>query len=326
MGCFSLMTTGLLGLSGKREIARFLSAVPTMDVSGLQSVPLMEWISTSVHDPSVLQLLLAFIRFTTYCDEPERLSAAAAVDQLKLSLTGSVLYVHQGWGTLVAGLRDAAVLHSATVMADQSVAAVNINARRATSVTLADGTLVPCGAVIVATGPYDAGRLLKGAMPALSPPAPVRVAALDIALRRLPSKRTIFAVGVDDPVSFSADSAIARVAPTAGAVVHLAKYLRTGTQGTADDEQHLERTLDLLQPGWREFVVHRRFLNAVVVSHALVSAESGGFAGRASGRIPEVENVYLAGDWIGPTGQLADASVASGMRAARAIERRMASR
>jgi phytoene dehydrogenase-like protein len=325
VGCFSLMTTGLLGLSAKRDMAAFLTEVPTIDVSSLHGVPLAEWLRTRVRDPDVVQVVLALIRFTTCCDEPDRLSAAAAIDQLKLSLMGSVLYIHQGWGTLVAALQSAAVSSGVTVVTGQSVAAVNVMARRAVSVTLADRTLVPCGAVIVATGPRQADRLLGDAMPPLSSTSPVCLAALDVALRRLPCPRTIFAVGVDDPVCFSADSAIVRVAPHAGAVVHVAKYLQTGAQGTADDERQLERTLDLLQPGWRELVVHRRFLGTVVVSHALVSAQTGGFAGRPNGRIPDVDNVLLAGDWVGPTGQLADASVASGMRAARAVERLTAS-
>ena len=162
-------------------------------------------------------------------------------------------------------------------------------------------------------------------MPPLAVNFPICVAALDIALQRLPARRTVFAVGVDDPVCFSADSAVARVAPDDGAVVHVAKYLRSGVRGTTEDERHLEQTLDLLQPGWRKAVVHRRFLGTVVVSHALVSAESGGFPGRPSGRIAGIDNAFLAGDWVGPTGQLADASVASGMRAARAVERLTAS-
>jgi hypothetical protein len=41
---------------------------------------------------------------------------------------------------------------------------------------------------------------------------------------------------------------------------------------------------------------------------------------RASG----LDNVFLAGDWIGRVGQLADASVASGIEAARAAGQLMA--
>jgi phytoene dehydrogenase-like protein len=245
-----------------------------MDVSGLQGVPLSEWLRTRLRDPNVLRVALALIRFTTYSDEPDRLSAAAAIDQLKLSLIGSVLYIHQGWGTLVAALRSAALSSGATIVTGQPVATVNLDATRAAAVTLADGSLVPCRAVIVATGPRQAGRLLGERMPPLHSTSAVCVAALDVALRCLPSRRTIFAMGVDAPVCFSADSAIARVAPQSGAVVHVAKYLRAGARGTTNDERQLELVLDLLQPGWRDLVVHRRFMSNVVVSHALVSAEA----------------------------------------------------
>lgn len=325
VGCLSLLTTGLLGPSGKREIAAFLAGVPTIDLSRLQDVSLAAWMTTRLRDPQALQVALAMIRFATYCDEPDRLSAAAGIEQLKLSLTGPILYIHRGWGTLVAALEGAAESSGATVVTRKAVTAINMNARRAVSVALADGTLVACRAVIVATDPQRARGLLGDLMPPLALDAPVCVAALDIALRRLPSRRTIFAVGIDDPICYSTGSAIAHVAPDDGAVVHVAKYLRSGTHGTCDDERHLERTLDLLQPGWREVVVHRRFLGTVVVSHALVSAGSGGFAGRTSGRLASIGNVFLAGDWVGPTGQLADASVASGMQAARAVERLRAS-
>jgi phytoene dehydrogenase-like protein len=321
VGCFSLLTTDLLGPSGKREIAAFLADVPTMEAASLQGVSLTTWLRTRLRDPSVLQVALAMVRFTTYSDEPDRLSAAAGLEQMKLSLTGAILYIHKGWATLVAALEGAAESSGVTIVKGQSVVAVDIDARRAASVILEDGTHLPCGAVIVATDPQQAHRLLGDLMPPLASCFPVCVAALDVALRHLPSKRTIFAVGIDDPICFSADSAIARVAPNDGAVVHVAKYLRSGTHGTTHDEHHLERTLDLLQPGWREVVVHRRFLGTVVVSHALVSAESGGFSGRPSGRIANVDNVFLAGDWVGPVGQLADASVASGIHAARAVER-----
>jgi predicted NAD/FAD-dependent oxidoreductase len=36
--------------------------------------------------------------------------------------------------------------------------------------------------------------------------------------------------------------------------------------------------------------------------------------------VPALRNVFLAGDWVGPVGQLADAAVASGIAAARSVE------
>jgi phytoene dehydrogenase-like protein len=287
-------------------------------------VPFAEWLRTEVRDPRVVELFLAMVRFTTYSDEPNRQSAAAALAQLTLSLTGAVLYVHRGWASLVGALRTDAASNGATIVTRRRVVSLNVAARRAESVLLEDGTLVECRGVIIATGPRPAERLLSGAAATKFVTTPVRVAALDVALRQLPVKRAVFAIGVDVPVSFSADSTVARVAPGGGAVVHLAKYLPTGVQGSADDELYLEQTLDLLQPGWRNLVVFRRFLATVVVSHGLVTAESGGFAGRPTAHASGLDNVFLAGDWIGPTGQLADASVSSAIQAAQAAGQLMA--
>jgi phytoene dehydrogenase-like protein len=236
-----------------------------------------------------------------------------------LSLSGAVLYVHHGWGALVTSLQRAAVSTGTEIVRGRRVAAVTVVDGRAAGVTLEDGTGVPALAVIVATGPHAARRLLAGAAEIDEPVTAIRVAALDVALRSLPNERAVFALGVDEPWCFSADSVIARVAPPRSAVVHLAKYLRTGTAGTPADESQLEGALDLLQPGWRELVVYRRFLPAIVVSHALVAAATGGFTGRHAGRVPNLANVFLAGDWVGSTGQLADASVASSIEAARRV-------
>jgi phytoene dehydrogenase-like protein len=319
VGYCSLLTTDLFGLAAKLEAARFLSAIPAVRVSLLHDVALAEWLGTQVHDPRVFEFVLALVRFTTYVNDPERLSAAAAVEQLALSLAGPVLYIHKGWGTLVAALRAAAVAAGARIVSGRRVIAVNAERRRAVSVTLAGGEVVDCRAVVGAIGPNRARALFGcGVMPTGSAP-PVCVAALDLALKRLPVKRAVFALGVDVPVSFSADSAFVSVAPRVGAVVHVAKYLRPGACDAAADEAQLERTVDLLQPGWRDLVLYRRFLPSVVVSHALATADGGGIAGRPDGRVQDLDNVFLAGDWIGPTGQLADASVSSGIRAAHAV-------
>lgn len=319
VGFCSLLTTGLLGASAKREIARLLTSMSKVDIDALNDISISRWLQVNVHDHDVIQLVLAFVRYATYCDDPECQSASAAIEQLRLSMESPVLYIHHGWGSLVAGLQKAATSAGAEIIRGR-VVAVNAAGEYATSVTLADGSLVTARAVIVATSPQSVRRLLSGGTAVEVPPTPVRVAALDVALRRLPRERAVFAVGIDEPWSFSADSVIARVAPENGAVVHVAKYLRAGA-ATASDERQLERALDVLQPGWRDLIVYRRFLPTLVVSHGLVAAESGGFAGRPNGQVPGLKNVFLAGDWIGPTGQLGDASVASGIEAARAIAR-----
>ncbi len=74
--------------------------------------------------------------------------------------------------------------------------------------------------------------------------------------------------------------------------------------------------MEQVQPGFRELLVERRYLPSLVVSNALVTAEQGGFAGRPAATVPGVRGLYLAGDWVGPEGMLADAALASARRAA----------
>jgi glycine/D-amino acid oxidase-like deaminating enzyme len=324
VGFCSLLATGLLGPRAKQEVGRLLASIPTVDIAPLDRVSFSDWLRTRVDDPDAIQLVQAFARSATYSDEPDRLSASAALEQLRLSMNGAVLHLHEGWGALVARLRQAAVA-SGVHVARGRVVEVNVDGAQASSVTLADRSCVAVRAVVIATGPRAAKELLGDVAQIDHTAAPIRVAAFDVALDRVPRARTVFAVGIDEPWFFSVDSSIARVAPQGGAVVHVAKCLPAGHTGTPRDERQLERALDLLQAGWRDALVFRRFLPSVIVSHALVGAETGGFSGRPSGRVQALRNVFLAGDWIGPVGQLADASVASGIAAARSAGRLAAS-
>jgi phytoene dehydrogenase-like protein len=316
VGYCSLLTTELLSAGAKRELAQLLTSLRTVDVAALHRVSIGQWLRTRESSADVLQLVLAMVRQTTYCNDPDRLSASAAIDQLRLSMSG-VVYVHRGWASLVASLRDAAIASGGRIDRNRRAARIDAEDGRARSVTLADGARVAADAVIVATGPRAARQLFHRAADYPVSTTPVHVAALDVALRRLPRRKTVFAFGIDEPWCFSADSVVAHVAPGDGAVVHLAKFLRTGAEGTPLDERHLERVLDLLQPGWRDLVLLRRFVRTAPVAHAIVDAGAGGFPGRPSGRVPGLQNVFLAGDWVGPIGQLADASIASGAQAAR---------
>jgi pyruvate/2-oxoglutarate dehydrogenase complex dihydrolipoamide dehydrogenase (E3) component len=64
--------------------------------------------------------------------------------------------------------------------------------------------------------------------------------------------------------------------------------------------------------------VVRRFVPDLAVAGAVVTAEDGSYAGRPDVEAADAPGVFLAGDWVGREGQLADASLAS---ARRAVER-----
>ena len=324
VGMCSLLTTGLLGAWAKRELARVLTSLHAIRTADLEAVSMENWLRTQSRDGDVIELVRAFVRSTTYCDDLDRLSASAAIEQLRLSGRGDVLYVRRGWSALVDSLAQMATSAGTVFVPGQRVTGIRTVNGRVHDVALADGSRMPCAAVIVATDPQTAARLLAGAFALPIPPQPVRVAALDIALRALPDAGTLFAIGVDEPWCYSVDPNVANAAPDERVVVRLAKYLRAGASGSATDERQLERALDLLQPGWRGRAVLRRFLPTATVSHALVSAEAGGLAGRPDGSVPGVANLFMAGDWIGPVGQLADAAVSSGIAAARRAGRTLA--
>jgi predicted NAD/FAD-dependent oxidoreductase len=64
-------------------------------------------------------------------------------------------------------------------------------------------------------------------------------------------------------------------------------------------------------------VVTSRFLHRMVANHALPRPGSG-LAGRPAVKVASSPGLFVAGDWVGPTGLLADAAVSSGEAAARA--------
>ena len=57
----------------------------------------------------------------------------------------------------------------------------------------------------------------------------------------------------------------------------------------------------------------------MTVAHGLPLAESYGLRGRPPVTIRERRNVFLAGDWVGTEGMLADASAASALESARLV-------
>lgn len=323
-GFMSLLTTGLLRPRAKIETARLLASIGKVDAAAAAKQTVRQWLETSVRSPQVRQLIGALFRLTTYVNDPERQSAATALAQLQGALSGNVMYLDGGWQTLVDGLRRRAEEQGATVVASQRVAAIE-GGGAVTGLRFADGSRVKAGTVVLAIPPHEAAALAgdSACLRAWAETAiPVRAACLEVALRHLPQPRATFALGIDEPLYLSVHSAFARLAPDGGALIHTARYLPAGESAAVADERQLEGLLDLIQPGWRDVVVERRFLPKMVVFNALPTAAQGGLAGRPGSQVSDVNGLYVAGDWVGAHGMLADASLASARDAARAILQR----
>jgi len=321
-GFVSLLTTGLLRAGEKMEAARLFAALGRTDADHLQGAPLAAWLAR-IHSPTVRQLMEATARVATYTNDPERMSAGAALAQMRRALASGVLYLHGGWQTLVDGLRRAAEGAGVRILERRHAIAIERDTA-VRGVRLDDGQTLAAGAVLVTGGPDVAAPLAATAGSTVASPwaaqaRPVRAACLDVALRRLPRPHATFALGIDAPLYVSVHSAVARLAPEGGALVHAMRY--GGLAGDAPEavERQLAGLLDALQPGWRDGVVRQRFLPDLLVSHALPEAVRGGTRGRPGPRVPDVPGLYVAGDWVGPEGLLADASLASARAAAVAI-------
>lgn len=317
----SLLATPLLERRAKLELLRFLALLAATDTSRLGHVTVAQWIERKVRRPDLRELVHTLIRVATYADDAARQSAGAAVAQLRRAIFGNVWYIDGGWQTLVDGLVRAAEAAGVKIMTGTRVARIQHD-DAVRGVYLADGTYHPVAAAVLAVSPSAAAALL-GAESATSLGAwagqavPVLAACLDVALTHLPRPRALVAFGLDRPLYYSVHSEVAQLAPGGAALIHLAKYLSASAPvDPAADEAELETLLDLVQPGWRGALVHRRFLPRMVVSNALPTARIGGLAGRPGPAVPGIHNLFVAGDWVGPRGMLADAALASAKQAA----------
>jgi phytoene dehydrogenase-like protein len=332
-GILSLLTTSLLSLRGKRELAMALFRIRRFGGSRAAAITLREWIDANFSDVHAHALFRALIRMITFSDDPDSESAALPLAQMRVALRGGALYVDEGWQRIVDSLRSAAVASGVNFVSSSRIVGVHhdgevhavelggleLDADRMDTQALAypemppedvEGARLPAGIVILAVDPITAAELAGDAGKEWADARPVHAACLDVALRSLPDPKRTFALGIDEAVYFSVHSAFAQLAPKGGALIHLLRY----GSGDANTERTLESLLDRMQPGWRDVLVHRRYLPSMTASNALVTPSRP----RPSA-ITNVPGLYLAGDWVGNEGMLSDAALASARAAAKAI-------
>jgi len=193
---------------------------------------------------------------------------------------------------------------------------------------LADGNEIRAGSVVLAAGtPEAAAALLGGGRPAawagLGPAA--EASCLDLGLRRRLPQPILF--GLDPPIYLVDHAPSAKgLAPEGGGVVHVLHYLPFGDNTPADAlraglEEHAR--LAGVDPA---MVEEQRFLLRMTVIGATPTPSTGGLAGRPAVNSTGVDGVYVAGDWVGPRGWLADCALSSGEAAGAAAARRAAGR
>lgn len=347
-GWWSLLATSLLSMRGKRELAMAMFRIRRSggrDVSGT----FREWLDRAFTNERAREVMMALARQATFYDECESLSAHATLDHLKIALRRA-LYIDEGWQKIVDSLHSAAISSGVNFVTSSRIVGVHhdgesvreielggleMDADRMDTQALAmpqqepesvEGARIPASNVLLAVDPQTAAQLAGDVGSRWADARPVTAACLDVALRSLPQPQNTRALSLDEPMHLGVHSAFAQLTPKGGALIHVARSVRSEAGSLDDtvprsragemsaDERAMEGMLDRLQPGWRDVLVHRRFLPSLTVSNAISTPE----AARPS-PITGISGLYIAGDWVGDEGMLSDATLASARVAAKAI-------
>ena len=294
-GAPSLLGTTALGLRGKLQLARLLQGLPRLRPAAHAHRTAQEWIEGTVQDARARELLAMLVRLTTYANHPRAMSADVAIQMLQAGLGPGVRYLERGWDQLVDALAATPGVRIAEGGALRELP-------DAAAVVLATGS--PAAAAGLAGVPVD--RLAVG-------PA-AEVACLDLGIRGEPPHPV--ALGLDVPIYASHHSSPGGRAPDGHSVVALAEYLAPGVEPSSDRLDAFAGAMGIA----RESVVARRYLHRMVSCTAIPVASNGGLAGRPDvdvlARLADRPGVFVAGDWVGPEGHLADAVLASARAAA----------
>lgn len=324
----SLLRTDLFNWAEKLELMRLFMKIPAIKPQDVQHMSVQEWLDKHIQRPRLHAFLAANARTLVYSSALDLVSADVFIVKMQLTLKHPIVYLDGGWQTLVQNLRDAAEKAGAQIITGTRVEQVIHENGAATGVTLNDGRRLDAKAVIVATAPKDAVKLIDGGeyqplRQMVNGLIPAQVACLDVALSRLPNTRYTIVQDADQARFMSTHSLYSRVAPDGGALIYTFKQLDPRQESDPKaDQRDLENLLDAAQPGWRDVLVKRQFLPRIDAIGMLPTAKNGGYSGRPKPQVPGLANLYLVGDWIGE-GFLADASMGSARQAAQLIQREL---
>lgn len=301
-GPIDLLRTRAFSVREKTRLASLLNALPKLDPRTFASRTVSEWVNKAAGTARSRAFLHALVRLTTYANNPDRMSAETAVSQLQLGLGAGVLYLDRGWQSMVT----------------QLTAYPGVNVSLNTTVD----ELPDAPVVILASGGPRLARALLGVEFDVGPQA--LASCLDLGIQGQPTHD--FVLGGDAAFYLSNHSAAAQLAPEGQSHVAAVQYLGEGEQPDHDALEQFVRLAGVDD----DAIVEQRRLHKMVTVSALATARSGGYGGRPAADATGRPDVFLAGDWVGPTGHLVDASLASAKHAAQlavlALERRPALR
>ncbi len=295
-GPASLAASTMLGTRDKAHLGRVLLRIGKLDPTAAAGLTVNEWIADLTDRERAAQTMHALVRLTTYVNAPATLSAEVAISQLQYALSASVTYLDGGWEQLVGRLRDTVTEAGGTIVTESSPM-----------------ELPDAGAVVVAVGSPQAAFAIVGRVFDHGPSS--EAAVLDLALAAPPAHP--FVLGIDEPFYLSEHGGPAGMSPPGRASLSLAQYLAPEGDTWSEPDRARLRSFARHAGVSDDQILDERYLHRMATVTSIATAAHGGLAGRPAIAVPDRPGVFVAGDWVGPVGHLADAALASAREAAR---------
>jgi phytoene dehydrogenase-like protein len=264
---------------------------------------------------NIQKLLFTLGRLVSYSHAPEQMIASVMLAHMQIGM-GGVIYVDDGWQSIIDQLYNQAVTNNVQIRTSANVNQLKALDNDQWQVAVSNQEHILCNNIIY-TGPPQAlnGLLGESAKLPFNHFEPIKAAALDVALTKLPNPGKLFAMGINAPYYYSVHSNYARLSQKGeSTILHVLKYHHPNESIDGPEEKmKLENFLEVLQPGWQKYIITKRCLPQITVNARLPKAEDASLFSRGCAILP---GLYAAGDWASPSFILSEAAAESGQQAA----------
>ena len=324
-GVGTLMASKLLPFPSRLNLIRVFEAILAANLDALNDVPLWEWLSRVTQDPHVHRYMLDMARSLHFTNHPHDLSAGHYLFTIRLGLQARVpaIYPVGGWKTLIQALREAVEERGGEIRTSVHVHTLQIRSGRVTA-AWTDGERLRARAYVCAFPVQQAVSLLD-AEPALLRRfhryANLETTAgivLDLCLDTVVDERMSYLTVPEESMVIGCPSLDdPTLVPKGGQLYQVLHFLDP-------DEVHLPhvvrpakaRMLQIMEeifPGCLAWVVFKRFMifdNLSGVRHKVGQTPRD----LIQFHLPEIENLYFAGDSTGGVGVLSNIAFDSALK------------
>ncbi|RYI25152.1 NAD(P)/FAD-dependent oxidoreductase [Bacillus infantis] len=310
-----VLQSKLLNWKEKIEWIGILRRIQKLQPGQFSNLTFKQFVDETTQTPKIQKLLFTLGRLVSYSHAPEQISARVMLAHMQIGM-GGVIYVDDGWQSIIDQLYNQAVTNHVQIQTSANVKQLTALDNGQWQITVSNQEPIYCSNIIYSGPPQALNDLLgESAKLPFNHFEPIKAAALDVALSRLPNPENLFAMGIDAPYYYSVHSNYARLSKKGeSTILHVLKYHHPDESIDATEEKrNLENFLEVIQPGWQKYIITKRCLPQITVNGRLPMVNDTSLFTRSSAILP---GLYAAGDWASPSFILSEAAAESGKQAA----------